>query len=81
MLIRTRRRTFSNSYKFVRGMINNRYIIEEYDKFTNYKIEIKNTFKINSRNSAVRIMSNNKLFSHKITDYKRSNICRRHKCQ
>ena len=78
MLIRTRRRTFGNSYKLVRGMINNCYILDEYDKFTDYKIEIKNTFKIISRNSGIRIMSNNKLLSEKITDYKiyrkRSNI-------
>ena len=76
MLIRTRRRTFSNSYKFVRGMINNRYILEEYDKFTDYKKYAKNTFKRNSSISG--IMHDNKLLNDKITDYKiyrkRSNI-------
>ena len=67
MLIR-KRRTFSNSYKFVKGlMIGNRYIHDEYDKFTDYR-EIKNTFKINSRNTG--IMHDNKIFNDEITDYK-----------
>ena len=67
MLIRIRRRrTFSNSYKFVMGMINRRYIHQEYDKFTDYKM--KNTFKINSRNTG--IMHDNKIFNDKITNYK-----------
>lgn len=63
--------TFSNCYKHTGTMMTRmRYNLYECDKFTDYKIEIKNTFKCNSRNSAVRIMSNNKLFSEKITDYK-----------
>lgn len=65
-----RRRTFSNSYKFVKGlMIGNRYIHDEYDKFTDYKKYAKIPLsKRNSRND--RIMYDNKIFNDKITDYK-----------
>ena len=65
--------TFSDSYRFTRAMINNRYILDECNKFCNkfadYKI--KDRFKINSRISTISgIKHYNKLFEDKITDYK-----------
>lgn len=67
MLIRRRRRTFSNFYKFTRVMRNMRYNnLDEEDKFADYKM--KDTFKINSRRG---IMNDNKfLLNDEITDYK-----------
>lgn len=50
-------------------MIGNRYIHDEYDKFTDYKKYAKIPLsKRNSRND--RIMYDNKIFNDKITDYK-----------
>lgn len=69
-----RRRTFSNFYKHARVMTINRYIIDEYDKITDYR-EIKNTFKINSRNTG--IMHDNKFLNDEITDYKIEKRCSR----
>ena len=61
--------TFSDSYRFTRAMINNRYILDECNKFADYKI--KDGFKINSRISTISgIKHYNKLFEDKITDYK-----------
>lgn len=67
MLIRRRRRTFSNFYKFTRVMRNMRYNnLDECDKFADYKM--KDTFKINSRKG---IMYDNKFLNDdEITDYK-----------
>ena len=61
--------TFSDSYRrFTRIMSIMRYNnLDECDKFTDYRIGIKNTFKIKP---IKRIMYDNKFLNDEITDYK-----------
>lgn len=61
------RSTFSDYSRFPKIMTHMRYVHEEYDNFTDYRIGIKNTFKINPRK---RIMYDNKFLNDEITDYK-----------
>lgn len=62
--------TFSNSYKRTDTIMTRMHHYIYCNKFTDYRMEIKNTFMFNSRNAA--IMSDTKKLSleDKITDYK-----------